>query len=46
MKHLPRSVATIDHDIRASSVAASVRSQIDVCTLQLLRLSVTAQRDH
>lgn len=39
-------VATIDNQVGASSVGAGVGSEVDISTLELGRLSVTAHWDH
>lgn len=43
---LSGSVATVDDDVSASSVGASIAGKIDVCTLQLSSLCVTTHGDH
>jgi hypothetical protein len=43
---LSDAVATIDDDIVASGVCASIRHQVDIRTLQLLRITITAHGNH
>ena len=43
---LSGSIATVDDDVSASSVGASIAGKIDVCTLELRSLGVTAHGDH
>jgi len=43
---LPRSVPTINDDIRARSVARRITRQVHIRSLQLLRLRIPTHRDH
>ena len=43
---LSDSVSTVNDDVSASTVGASIAGEIDVCTLQLSSLCVTTHRDH
>lgn len=43
---LPRSVATVNDDVSASSVRTGIARQVDIRPLELLGLCVTAERDH
>jgi hypothetical protein len=43
---LPASVTTVDDEVGTSGVCASVGSEVDVSTLQLLGITVTSHWDH
>lgn len=44
--HLPDAVSAVDNQIIASHVGAGIADQVDVSTLQLLSLTISAHWDH
>jgi len=46
LENLSGSVATVDDDISAGGIRASVAGEVDICTLQLSSLGVTSHGNH
>lgn len=44
--HLSGGITTVNDNVGAGGVGAGVRSEVDICTLELGGLCVTAERDH
>src|SRR6201996_6538805 len=44
--HLPAAISTINQQISTSSIRRSIRAEINISALQLLRISVAAHRNH